>query len=288
MGGGSWREEKFKDYSTRTKGCSIRDDGSLDIKTCSASQIFRARTLDAELNPYKAIRECCDSDEHPNTIPVILALDVTGSMGQTAVEVAAELGRLMTELYKSVKDVEFMIMGIGDFAYDDSPLQVSQFESDIRIAEQLDKVYFEFGGGGNSYESYTAAWKFGLENTKLDCWKRNKKGLIITMGDENLNPYIGGSAWATHTGNCTQGDIETFDLYEQAKKKFNIYHINVNHRNWTGLDMDTWIDVLGKDNVITCEVNSVAQTIAEIVKRHAADDSSNNSSISWNNEGISW
>lgn len=83
-----------------------------------------------------------------------------------------------------------MIMGIGDLAYDGCPIQVSQFESDIRIAEQLDKIYFEFGGGGNSFESYTAAWYFGSRHTKLDCLNRGKKGIIITMGDEQLNPYL--------------------------------------------------------------------------------------------------
>ena len=65
-------------------------------------------------------------------------------------------------------------MGIGDLAYDYAPIQASQFESDIRIAEQLDKIYFEGGGGGNNFESYTAAWYFGVHNCKLDCWNRGE------------------------------------------------------------------------------------------------------------------
>ena len=96
-------------------------------------------------------------------------------MGQTAVEIAKRLNEIMTKLYGQIKDVEFMIMGIGDLAYDTYPIQASQFESDIRIAEQLDKIYFEFGGGGNWFESYTAAWYFGSRHTKLDCWNRAKK-----------------------------------------------------------------------------------------------------------------
>lgn len=50
------------------------------------------------LDPKNVIRECCDTEEHPNTIPVILALDVTGSMGQAAVEVAKKLNVIMTKL----------------------------------------------------------------------------------------------------------------------------------------------------------------------------------------------
>lgn len=197
--------------------------------------MFKAKNIDAALDPKGVIRECCDNEEHPNTLPVILALDVTGSMGQTAVEIAKRLNEIMTKLYGQIKDVEFMIMGIGDLAYDNYPIQASQFESDIRIAEQLDKIYFEFGGGGNCFESYTVAWYFGSRHTKLDCWNRGKKGVIITIGDERLNPYlpVSGrrSGLGITTGDTLQADVETKDLYMETSEKFDIYHINVNHRD---------------------------------------------------------
>lgn len=267
MGGGSWTTENFVNYS-KSLSRGISDDGSVDIKNCSAQMVYKAVTLDSALNPKNVCRECVDSAEHPNTIPVILALDVTGSMGEAAVEVASELNNIMTELYKDVTDVEFMIMGIGDFSYDDAPLQVSQFESDIRIAEQLDKVYFEFGGGGNAFESYSAAWQFGTTQCKLDCWNRGQKGIIITMGDENLNPYLPANRYRAITGFTTQGDyIETPDLYREASKKFDIYHINVIHNRWgSRVDRSTWTKVIGEDNYFSCEIRAIAQTIANIVR----------------------
>lgn len=268
MGGGSWTTKAFRNYSTTSKCCAINADGSLDIKGRDASQLYIQRGLAEELNPYKVIRECRDSDEHPNTIPVILALDVTGSMGETAVEVAAELGKIMEAVFKDKADIEFMIMGIGDFAYDHCPLQVSQFESDIRIAEQLDKLYFEFGGGGNKSESYTAAWKFGLNNTDLDCWKRGKRGLIITIGDENINPYIPHLAWKEKVGESVQTDIETEFLLKEAKEKFNLYHIHVAHRKNDWVDIKEWKAYLGENNVISCQINQVAQAIVDIIEQH--------------------
>ena len=65
--------------------------------------------------------------EHPETIPVILALDVTGSMGPACKACAAQLNEIMTSLYQNVKDVEFLVMGIGDLACDKAPIQASQF-----------------------------------------------------------------------------------------------------------------------------------------------------------------
>lgn len=171
MGCGTWDTDSFRSYST-SKGLATDKLGFV-TSSVSNQEMFKARDLDPALDPKDVIRECCDSDDHPNTLPVILALDVTGSMGQAAVEVAKKLNSIMTKLYENIKDVEFMIMGIGDLSCDYYPIQVSQFESDIRIAEQLDKIYFEFGGGGNMYESYTAAWYFGLHHTKIYTYDGN-------------------------------------------------------------------------------------------------------------------
>lgn len=273
MGSGSWSSSSFTSYSTsvgRSVDCSTgKITGSYDNQ-----DIFKSKNLDKALNPYKVIRECCDNEEHPNTIPVILALDVTGSMGETAVEVAKNLNVVMTNLYKDLTDVEFMIMGIGDLYCDNSPCQASQFESDIRIAEQLDKVYFEFGGGGNGYESYSLAWYFGLHNTKLDCWNRGKKGIIITIGDETLNPYLPKNDLNEVLGSSEETDIDTPILYKEANKKFDIYHIHVDHSGYTyysfGNCGPTFAKVIGEDHIMCATLDNVTEVITNIIK-NAAD-----------------
>jgi hypothetical protein len=217
------------------------------------------------------MRECCDSNEHPNTVPVILALDVTGSMGKACDKTVASLNVIMTNLYKKYNDIEFMIMGIGDLAYDDSPIQASQFESDIRIAEQLDKMFLEKGGGGNKYESYTAAWYFGLYHTKLDCWKRGQKGIIITMGDEQINPYLPHGQLSEVTGDSLQGSVNTSELYEDVVKKFNVFHISIddwnssyNHNNHDHDVDDSWKKVLGQHYIVST-INELPNRIEECI-----------------------
>lgn len=271
MGAGSWTTSSFRDYSV-SKGMSVSARGVV-LGMDSNQDNFKARKLNMALDPKNAIRECCDSDEHPETIPVILGLDVTGSMGDAAVEVAKKLNVIMTKLFENIKDVEFMIMGIGDLAYDQSPIQASQFESDIRIAEQLDKLYFEFGGGGNSYESYSAAWYFGLHHTVLDCWKKGKKGIIITMGDEMLNPYLPAEGWhsglADSTGDKLQGDIETKELYKDTSEKFDIYHLNVLHDSWSRNGAErakkSFESVLAPEHYKEVTLDTIADTIVDIV-----------------------
>lgn len=272
MGGGSWTRESFASYST-ARGMSVDATGSI-TGNYTVQEMFKQRRIAPELDPRNVMRECCDSDEHPNTKPVILALDVTGSMGSAAIEVAKKLSVVMENLFNKVSDVEFMIMGIGDLAYDSAPIQASQFESDIRIAEQLDKIYFEAGGGGNSYESYTAAWYFGLNHCKLDCWKRGKKGIIITMGDEPLNPYLPTNGnycgLSAATGDNLQADVETGALYEEVIKKYDVYHLAVDDFATSyGMYDDRIKSSFGKyldeNHLKVVNLDSIAGTIVNIV-----------------------
>lgn len=275
MGCGSWSDKAFTSYST-SMGRSVDLTTGRVTGSYTAQQMFKSSKLHESLNPYKVTRECCDTDEHPNTVPVILALDVTGSMGDASVEVAKTLNAVITELYKDVKDLEIMIMGIGDMSYDNVPLQVTQFESDIRIAEQLDRLYFEFGGGGNDYESYSLAWYFALNHTKIDAIdKRGKKAIIITMGDETLNPYIPNNGYQSSfelaIGDKLQGDIDTKQLYRDAKDKFDIYHIHVDHTSRPHNSFDhckeSFIEILGEDHVYQSNLNSIASVIIDIVTK---------------------
>ena len=289
MGGGSWKSSDFVTYSC-SLGRSVTSDGSVDLKGMSTGQVCKMTNISKNLDPLNKVRECRDSKEHPNTIPVILALDVTGSMGQAAVEVASQLNIIMTEIYKNVQDVEFLIMGIGDFDYDDSPLQVSQFESDIRIAKQLDELYFEFGGGPNRYESYTAAWCFALNNTKLDCWNRGKKGIIITMGDEEINPYIDGTAYRRIVGGQDSSTIETVPLYKKVIEKFDGYHINVERGTHTGTDdiRKSWTFVIGDENFISTEIQGISQHISRIVSEHDTEPTTSVGTMFSTSEPITW
>lgn len=265
MGSGSFTSTAYLSYSTSLGRSYDTSSGRV------SGQTYTARRIDKSLDPKKfEVRECCNSEEHPNTIPVILGLDVTGSMGEACSEVAAALGTIMKNLYEKYDDIEFCIMGIGDLAYDSAPIQMSQFESDVRIAESLDKVYMEHGGGGNEYESYTAAWYMGLKRTRLDCFdKQGRKGIIITMGDEPLNPYLPNSELNEAIDGNEEANIETSALYEQTRQKFDIFHIAVDSpRDCYRYNKDRIKDTFGKVlglNFKVSTINELSHTIEECI-----------------------
>ena len=270
MGYGRWTRDSFVSYSN-SRGRTVTDSGHLD-SNLTDQQIFTQRAIHPKLDPKNVMRECCDSEDHPSSIPVILALDVTGSMGSASAEVAKKMNEVMTRLYDQIQDVEFMVMGIGDLAYDRAPIQISQFESDIRIAEQLDLVYMEHGGGGNAFESYTAAWYMGLYHAKLDCWKRGRKGLIITMGDEPMNPYLPKDRLAQVTGDALQSDVETKELYRETLKKYDVYHLHVIHgtgNRYREAVESSFGGLLEQGHLECVTVGQISDAIIRIVAQHA-------------------
>jgi len=294
MGCGSWSTSDYKSYAKKTRGvsASISSTGALCFDGDSnVNQVFKSYHLHEDLDIKGKVRECCDNEEHPNTVPVILALDVTGSMGSSAMECAKKLNVIMNTLLNEVKDVEFSIMAIGDVAYDDAPIQMSQFESDVRIAEHLDKVYFEGGGGGNSYESYSLAWYCGLNNARLDCWKRGKRGIIITLGDEPLNPVLDKEKIRKFCGHNVQADVQTNDLYHEAVDKYDIYHIIVKDGYGYGhYNFDSWKNLLPEDHVIETKVSGLEQIIPNIIKTSVANDTGLVSPVAtpYSDEVVTW
>ena len=164
---------------------------------------------------------------------------------------------------------------------------MSQFESDIRIAENLEKIYFERGGGGNNYESYSAAWYMALNHTKLDAIQKGRKGIIITMGDEPLNPYLPVDRLEPVVGKVKTQErhIETSSLYEEVTKDFYVYHISVDdpetcYRHYAK-DIENSFGTLLKQNYYVSTCQKLGETITNIII-NAVEEMNGNSAISFN------
>lgn len=192
-------------------------------------EVFANTCCDPKYDPkYIGTRECFDSDEHPHTTPIVVGLDVTGSMGYLAVQVANQsLNDLITKLYSTnaVEDPALMCAAYGDHL-DRSPLQVTQFESDIRIAEQLLDLYFENGGHGEVVP--TCLWEFLSRHTNIDSInKRGKKGFLFTIGDsaEIRSGDVPGTIRRVIGDEIPDASAES--LLREVEKKFHVFHIMI-------------------------------------------------------------
>jgi hypothetical protein len=262
MGNTRWSPTDWKSYSSTTK-------------TKTKDELFSSVDLKAHLDP-KAInyRESRDSVSNPNSTAIILAFDVTGSMGQISDFFVREgLGNVMREVFtrKSVPDPHILTMAIGDSECDKVPLQVSQFEADLKIASQLTDFFLEGNGGGNDHESYTFAWYFAALHTQLDCFeKRQKKGYLFTIGDEELNPTLYAEKIKQFTSDKPQSDLSANDLFAMVSKRFNVYHVIIEQGNYASRYLKnvqkSWSSVLGQSVLSLSDYTKLSELIISAIE----------------------
>lgn len=265
MGSGSFDSNDWSAYSS-TKSYSTK----------TTHEIFELTHIDPSLNPKGVdIRESRDSSDNPITTPIIAALDVTGSMGKVAGLIAKEgLPIMFAELYnrKPVLGPQIMFMGIGDIECDEAPLQVSQFESDIRIAKELEKIYLEGGGGGNNYESYALAWYFAARHTSIDSFeKRGKKGYLFTFGDEFPTPILPKEGIKRVLGDSIQENLSMDDLLTEVSRQWEVFHIIVEQGDFckrTGMKnvLASWKEVLGQRVIPLSDYTKLSEVVVSTIQ----------------------
>src|SRR5258708_233020 len=246
MGSGSFDAKAYRSFTATTSG-----------KT--TDEIYKSRTIHASLNPLGVkVRESRDSVDNPNSTPLIVALDVTGSMNVLADVIAREgLGILFNSVLerKPITDPHVMFMAVGDANFDHFPLQVSQFEADNRIVEQLTQIFIEHGGGGNEFESYNLPWYFAAFHTVHDSIeKRGRRGYLFTVGDENAPRDLTRDQIRQFIRAELQSELGTRQMLEMAQRAYNVFHIIIEEgshaRASLGKVQDTWRNLLGQ-NVIS-------------------------------------
>lgn len=228
------------------------------------------------MSPANAqLREARDSQNHPESFPIILGLDHTGSMLMIPeLFVRNGMPHMMSKLIiDGNKDVAMLFLGIGDHYRDAAPLQIGQFESgDEQMDNWLTKLWLEGHGGGNHGESYMLAWYYAARHTFTDAWeKRKMKGIIITIGDEPTHPILEGRILRDIMGQGEFHDYNSLDLLKLAQEKYHVYHIFCTETA-TGMRTDyqqTWKLYLDDQHVIyTNDYNRIPNIIAEIVSVH--------------------
>jgi len=267
MGGGSYSSKDWGTYSSTRK---------LDDAGTKVHDIYKSRGMDASLDPkgFK-FRESVDSDDNPESTPIILGADVTGSMSAVLDALMRKsLPLVCKEIYdrRAVSNPHICTLAIGDVECDQAPLQATQFEADIRIFESLEKLWLESGGGGNNHESYTLAWYFAKFRTKTDSFvKRGRKGFIFTFGDEEVTPVLTRANLAKHLGDSTERDYTASELFELVRDEWHIYHVII-RQGGDGKKPEvkaSWEAVIGPQYVIPLDdYTKLGETIVTLMEMH--------------------
>ncbi|MCR4558255.1 MAG: hypothetical protein K5779_10590 [Saccharofermentans sp.] len=196
--------------------------------SASVQQIFKNKQMDPKYDPKNInIRESRDSADSPESTPIIIAFDDTGSMGYLAQEIAQNsLNKTVTEIYDKnpVTNPHVMCAAFGN-AGDVAPLQVTQFEADIKIVEQLLDLWIPLRGMGDSGDPLI--WYFAAKHTSIDSFeKRGKKGFLFTIGDDTIKKSLFNHYFEEiFHDKIDTGYLEPSDILDMAKEKYHVFHI---------------------------------------------------------------
>jgi hypothetical protein len=238
----------------------------------SRSEIFTQSSLAPELDPGRIpVRESCDSPANPDSTPIILGVDETGSMGVLAeVIIKQGLGTIMKAIYdrRPVTDPHILCMALGDAFTDAAPLQVTQFEASVEpLTNQVRKLYLEGNGGGNGGESYALAWLFAATKTKCDAFRRGRKGFLFTIGDEAPHPTITREQAQRVAGVSAEKDLSARSLLDSLKDDWHVFHLIVETSATREQDaVKKWRELLGERAILVSDIDRLAEVIVSLVQ----------------------
>jgi hypothetical protein len=238
-------------YSSTAHEALLRSRASVP-----AEHVFQQKKCHPLMDPKDVrLRESRDSANHPQSLGIVFALDVSGSMGEIPKLMATQQLPIFMKILMDcqIRDPQILFMAIGDAVSDDAPLQVGQFESTAELMDQwLTWSYLEGGGGGSGEESYELGLYFLAMHTEMDCMvKRNKRGYLFMTGDEVPYPKLSKHVVEGIIGDKLDDDLTCEEIVAEAQKSFVPFFIIPDHARAKRCER-RWRDLFG-DHVLVLE-----------------------------------
>lgn len=221
----------------------------------------RSSGISPLMEPRNTRREARDSDEHPASLGVVFALDVTGSMARVASELAERTlpTFMQTLLDARVPDPQVCFVAVGH-ATDRAPLQVGQFESTASLIDAwLGRIWHE-GGGVGRHEAYEIALYYAARHMELDSVeKRGQRGFLFLTADVAPNPAVSRVEVQRILGDDLPDDVPLRTLVTEVQRCWEPFVLLASS---AGPRVErSWRDVLG-DRVVRMERTEDAAHLA--------------------------
>lgn len=266
MGGTRYDPGHYRAYASSTASMSHTD--------------YKATDLKDDFDPKQIkVRESRKHDLNPHPTPIIVGLDVTGSMGRVVEAMRKGLGTLFEQILERnpVSDPHVLAMGIGDMDYDRAPVQATQFEADpVTIGKQVEEIYLERGGGGNDHESYLGPLYFALMRTDCDAFKEGRKGFLFTIGDEEPQDVMTKEQILKFFGDQPRADMTAEELIATVSREWHYFHIMVMEGDYASREpkrvKSAWAKLLGQRALPLTDHTKLAEVVISAIEVTAGRD----------------
>lgn len=245
----SWDDDTSSWYGEGTYRYGSR--GSSKRKAAAdRSKAHGPRTYEKKKGPKEKVIDPRKKVSTKSANPLMIAVDVTGSMASWPFEIFDRLPLLYNTLSQYRDDLEICFAAIGDAAVDDWPLQVTSFASGFDLEQLLGSLYGE-GGGGDAPESYGlfAQWV----NTHVEIPRLKEPPFLIVFGDVSMHAKTPKEQIRHYLGDKVSRDVDAIKAWQQASKTWNTWFL----RRPTGKSGDQvdkqWGKAIGEQKVFHIE-----------------------------------
>ena len=181
--------------------------------------------------------------------PVIVVVDVTGSMQSWPGEIFDRLPLFYNTLSSYRPDLEVSYIAVGDAGCDKFPLQVTDFAKGFDLEERLKALCGE-GGGGDEPESYGLVPYFLKHHVRVPAAERP---FLIVFGDATMHKTVPHKQLAHFLGDETAQDGSALQLWQEISLSWNTWFL----RRPSGRPGDNvekqWSEASGEQQVVLME-----------------------------------
>jgi 8-oxo-dGTP pyrophosphatase MutT (NUDIX family) len=238
------------DYDRPTYSAPVAQSRGSTAFSAAAQTALGQRSLHVDLDPRVKELEC-----KAGTTPIVVAVDVTGSMGNWTKIIWDKLpmfyGQLKMQGYCVEPSMSFA--AVGDALTDSAPLQVGNFAQGLEIDNVVGKVWLEGRGGANDKESYDLAAYYYAEHVKvLDA---AAKPFFFITGDEGLHGDIQSEkvkSWLP-SGDKHVRELTTRQIFQELQQKFHVFHLKKSYHKQDKdvAILEQWADCVGADRILS-------------------------------------
>lgn len=200
--------------------------------------------------------------------PLVIACDVTGSMGEWPATIFSKLPYLEMEGKEYLGEtMEISFAAIGDAVRGDKyPLQVRPFVQGTGLTDELKALVIEGGGGGGGEESYDLAAEYYAENVEMP--NAVRKPIFIFIGDEGLYDELTTDIAEDFAKVKLKKNINLEEIFSNLKKIYNVYVVRKAYGSGDSYIQAQWARLIGEDHICPLDdANRVVDVIFGILAR---------------------
>jgi hypothetical protein len=178
--------------------------------------------------------------------PLVIGVDVTGSMQRWPSEIFDRLPLLYNTLSQYRPDLEISFAAIGDGVVDRWPLQTTDFSKGFDLEKHLKALYGE-GGGGDEPESYGLFAHWVNEHVSTP---NATRPFLIVFGDASMHRTVPAGQIGHFMGDRIGQDVDAIAAWQRVAAKWNTWFLRrPGGRKGDHVDAQ-WSEAVGAQQVV--------------------------------------